>query len=920
MRSEDPSAYTTPNDPATWLRDDHRIILYTLVSLALVVGGHRTWREYHRYKENAARRAKIARLVESTRKEKERERRVGLGLTLDAVDRDNVNVTSPPPAVAVTHGTPEAPPDLPRASSSKSVVSLTSVQDSRSSGESATATKRPKDRRKRGRDVHKEFLKQERKKGATIPTVVAGSSTSYEHSRGTALLQVQTTTSGSDADASRSRSSSRARSHSISDYDDGSTEDTPRPQSKHAESSTSLRFTPPPPDTATQRAHDTDGRSEWPSVSWSAPLPPLDVAEATHASNSNLNVIDETNTGAHIGRVDDINPTTQRKARTPTPPLTHSGPSSTTSGSISSSSTSAGASSPPLHSLNLDLIIEDGESQPEAVTISQPIPSVPTVKSQPPWLGSDSRIPSRHRPDDSRNKQHPQKTLSSSSAASFATSDASASGSPTVPWENESGYASAAATFYGARRRGSRSPPPPPRFRSLSRTAGSPYHQNSHNLPGVNPGFLVTGMSPSPTPPPSAPPHGNGQGVTSPAYRNTLDQARRREEAQRREAERYRHECEMLKLRWSEDVERGRRREAELQAQLQQMTNHMHALSLTMSQMQMYSHPYMTHPHPNSHPHAQHNQQQQQLSQQTRSGFAVHPHLPHMSTMPPIPSVPPVPGSGPYGYPPSPFNSPGPAAPTSIPRPGHGASPHSYPLVNITALPHMAPRSCSMPSSVNGSPAREYAFGFGGGFVSGVGDAAGVLSEGDQSREEGSKGQEERNEEEVGEDINEELAEAILKRPGTIRSASAGSAGSRRSGSGSAGTSPTSFGGLGLGVAAPGALGGGMRTTSVVGRATRDGFTFASLSELGNPQPRSFRDERDEEEWLVFDSDRRDEGNVDSEGEREWEGGEGDARDDGEHLQDDTSFGHERPLCEDVHTSASEATGNVDEGSEKDKY
>lgn len=56
--------------PILALKDDHAFLLYTLLSLALVLGGHRTWTQYHRYSERAARRAKIHRLVESAKKEK----------------------------------------------------------------------------------------------------------------------------------------------------------------------------------------------------------------------------------------------------------------------------------------------------------------------------------------------------------------------------------------------------------------------------------------------------------------------------------------------------------------------------------------------------------------------------------------------------------------------------------------------------------------------------------------------------------------------------------------------------------------------------------------------------------------------------------------------------------------------------------
>ena len=137
--------------------------------------------------------------------------------------------------------------------------------------ENARGSKRPKDRKKRGRDVYKEVLEQERKKSASS----SAPSTSQHPSRSTSLLQVQTT-SGSEADASRSRSrsSSRALSHSRSisksrsrsrlrpTYEeDGVTEDTPKPdmrtQPKNVES---FKFGAPP--TMTQRVHNVDGKGD----------------------------------------------------------------------------------------------------------------------------------------------------------------------------------------------------------------------------------------------------------------------------------------------------------------------------------------------------------------------------------------------------------------------------------------------------------------------------------------------------------------------------------------------------------------------------------------------------------------------------------------------------------------------------------
>ena len=131
--------------------------------------------------------------------------------------------SSPPGVAAVTSGEHGAEVSaaaassdgVPHVSSSRSLNSSTSAQDLKrgGSGENAAGSKRPKDRKKRGRDVYKEVLKQERKKSASS----SAPSTSQHPSGSTSLLQVQTT-SGSKADASRSRSrsSSRARSHSRS--------------------------------------------------------------------------------------------------------------------------------------------------------------------------------------------------------------------------------------------------------------------------------------------------------------------------------------------------------------------------------------------------------------------------------------------------------------------------------------------------------------------------------------------------------------------------------------------------------------------------------------------------------------------------------------------------------------------------------
>lgn len=68
------SEHTSMDDAeqsASWLRDEHRIIICAIISLALVVGG-RTWHQYQKENANALRRARIIRLVENSRREKDR--------------------------------------------------------------------------------------------------------------------------------------------------------------------------------------------------------------------------------------------------------------------------------------------------------------------------------------------------------------------------------------------------------------------------------------------------------------------------------------------------------------------------------------------------------------------------------------------------------------------------------------------------------------------------------------------------------------------------------------------------------------------------------------------------------------------------------------------------------------------------------
>ncbi|KAL5483537.1 hypothetical protein ACEPAI_8769 [Sanghuangporus weigelae] len=1104
------------------LQDDHRIILYALVSLALVLGGHRTWREYHRYRENAARRAKIRRLLESSRKDKEKERERKLGSTAEAVENPPLAVAGAKSNTHDEHFATETTPDslhaTPHAGSSKSLSSSTSTQDLKARSENATGAKRPRDRRKRGRDVYKEVLKQERKKSvsSTSPSPSSSlpssplhpNSTHSQASENHSFLQVQQT-SGSDADASRSRSrsrsSSRGRSNSYSRMrsdspsrsrsclreqfgeveeaeEEGMSEITPKAdaEARAMFTESTFNFDLPPPETA-RATRDADGQSDHSFQSASVPesLSSYELeASSSHQdysfSNStsipsvqNGNVhIDESSVSTSAGRqepssnINGVAATTNMtmirrksnnnniKSRTPTPPLTHSGPSSNSSTSSTASesvpvsgstSTSVSVSgfestliggngatsgSPVLRSFNLDFDLElhldprTDETGRNVISISHPIPSVPSEKGQPLWLDSGSGEESRSRGSshlrsthynggDSRKnedgvndvddvatnsrREHAPKTPSSSSFSSIAVSDTSASASITSTSASVMSSSSAWAETrerapntsiggstaqpsgsrsYDRRRvskgntRGKSKSPPPPRFRSLSRPSGgsgsasgsgsgsvsrsrgSPYHSNSLPLPLPLPlpmTSLSAGVSPSSTPPPYTPGLGHqshtlrdGLGLGY-GYRAASESAvRRRAEVerseQRREVERYKSDIESLRVRWSEDVERGRRREAELQAQLQLVTSQMHALSLTVSQMQMHPHPYLAaHPHTphtlNSSPanHQQRSQQQQQSDQQAT--YPMYSYAGPGSPPIPVPYLPLGVTQAQAAAAMYPYNS----------SPNLNLNPYAYPL--MSPLPHMIPRSApgSRSGSVNGisrrasgsksesgsrsggrngsgnaSPAGEHEhecdcsftpgvgcdpasaafapmFGFGFGF--GVGENAergpdDNENDNDEERD-GDREDGENNaavDEGVGAGVSEELVEAILKRPNSINIGVGGRSSiggrspsapiSRRTWSGS--TRSASANGIpnviANGNGKTNGVGGSVR--GVEGRATSEGFTFASLSELGNPQPhRRWDQDKDQgqgrdrgqddgtrsknernRDWLVFDT------------------------------------------------------------------
>ncbi|THH07004.1 hypothetical protein EW145_g3681 [Phellinidium pouzarii] len=725
MVGADSSTGSATDSPGAWLRDEYRIVVYALVSLVVVVGGHCTWQEYHKYTEAAARKARILRSSEvASRKPEE-------GIPSD-------------PVATPTHG---AGAHVEGGNTPTPAPASTRI------------AKRSKERRKRGRDVLKDVLKQERNKSKTPAAAPAPQprmgSRSHPQMQATSendRAGLRSSRSHSTSLAGSSRSSSGTRS--VSDYE--STEDTPRPKSTEW----TLSHTTIP---------DADSTLDVPQDSRS------DYSSTSDSQSSSLGI----STQISSQTSDDHTEREQLGATKPaTPPIliTHSDPSDCTSAG-------AGRSSP-VSSSHSNLIVGDADTFP--MSISQPVPYVLPSKSQPSWLGATGSSTRMSRAKTHPNRTHP-KMPSSGSTASLAVSDAS--------WDSETPY----------HRVGSKSPPS--RLRSLSRTSVSP-------LPMAP---SVSAMSPTSTPPPSA-----SLQAQAASYKGALEAARKREETYRRELEKFKQECDVLRYRWNEDAERRRRREAEvcnilavlllwiflmslyyfkLEAQLQHVTSQLQSLSLTVSQMQIQS--YIPPP------------------QQQPGGFPLHPHLP-------------------FGYPPPVISSPGSSA-----MPLH---PHAFPYPFFSSHPHMAPRNGS--NSNIASPSREYTQPTFAAF-----DRLGKYDD----------------------DLNEELAEVILKHPESIRSPSSTSPSGSASGSVS------------------GSGGGGSRSASVAGRAARDGFTFASLSELGNPQPRRPASSL-EKGWIPYRSHEGDQGKNCETGNDVMEGVVGTSHDN----EDGTT-------CGEVHESAADA-------------
>lgn len=191
------SSLSPPSPSSPWHSDwtlgfklqdhDHRFLLYTLFSIAFLLGGHRSLKLYWRYAERVARRARVRKMVESAKKEKEREA-VGLGVK-NGLGGGNTNAVgagtaNPPPETLHLHKPSE--PNRPSSSqrprtTSDASLNPSSAQASGStsgaSGALTNAQKRSKERKKRGRGrtmSSKEMRKTDRTASAqTISSIEA---------------------------------------------------------------------------------------------------------------------------------------------------------------------------------------------------------------------------------------------------------------------------------------------------------------------------------------------------------------------------------------------------------------------------------------------------------------------------------------------------------------------------------------------------------------------------------------------------------------------------------------------------------------------------------------------------------------------------------------------------------------------------
>jgi hypothetical protein len=492
---------------SSWMSDDKRLFIYAIISLALVVGGHRTWQEYHRYHENATRRARVLRLVENSRREKERTE-AKLSATTPHAQIAKAQVAEP---VASSSSLP-----APEQAAGSDTAATSSSR--------STSAKRPKERRKRGRDMLKEVVKQERRESKMSKQRPQSSQPQAGPSdRGTS------TSTSRPRGASHTRSSSRASStmRTSDDYDE-SGDDTPQPSGSttHLTASTSI---------ATERDVDMSHltpraklHSDSENVFCESPtalaarirLPdspaPCFLDDELSASRngrgqaSQTPLVTATTSTAHEHEPADLNSLHRAQPEEFTFPSFINGDTQRTMTSASCSCKHE--NDPPSLSPTSDQF-----------QISQPTPFAPPMQKHPSWLGNG--LPQSNQP---HMKSHHFKSLSTSSASSFVMSEGG--------WENDNHNQHTHAHTNGHRRGKS----PPPRFRSKSRASASP----------------TASLSSIPTLPTSS--------AQMASFKGALEAARLREESCQKELKRCKEERDMWKTRHREESSQWRQKQAEV--------------------------------------------------------------------------------------------------------------------------------------------------------------------------------------------------------------------------------------------------------------------------------------------------------------------------------------------------------------------
>lgn len=626
---------------AAWLSDEHRIILYALVSLALVVGGHHSWQQYYKYTENVARRARILRLVESSRKEKEREYSISA-----AKGKGRAPGPGTPTQAQGSNTVVSDEDDIHASGSGTNGAASTSVVPSGSggagSGRTGTSigtggpTKRSKERRRRGRDAYKELPRSERRKSKGAQRVGRARTAEGRGEDGDTHVHLEhagAEEAGAEVDAGREDGAADGRSArhifgmdsvsvaGVSHFSRSISQSPLRGQTRVARSCSSERAiwrsrslslsdfecledrennddggdgdddTPQTDTLVHNYNHHNHNHVNWevgavePARNVAASLSVMSGAgvsldlmhtrrKATPArscdidnsslsdSLSSLGVLtqasSQTSVDAHAGdgpEAEEDSSAHMKDFGTAGPDL----PSRSHLHSHPHSRTSSPAPYPDTTQVNP---VESESSKLFCIRSGSPISQrVPTHK-EPNWLTSDSGSGSENESKAQFDQSAESYSRAHTRTASFTSGSAALFAASESRWENEIENTSktqhrfrmnSASNIDDIQRR-SRS-----RSRAFSSTStSSPHFDSSHTAPAseqmsplLNAGDTVNNTT--------------LQAQIS-SYKSALDAAHQREDEQRKQIETYKQECDTLRYRWNEDMERRSSREIEVRA------------------------------------------------------------------------------------------------------------------------------------------------------------------------------------------------------------------------------------------------------------------------------------------------------------------------------------------------------------------